>query len=162
MNLDTTINKKIGFNSFGESLAMTMWEPDRHRHWLWHTCKLRPSQAVVIAHRLLNPLPDHWEDFADPLPPPEPQGEMQETWHVIKAAGGLLGIVGDKVGIATSRYSLGAYKPGQAVYYHPTWSVNLTPLEIKRAAGILFYWAGAMMIGYRIETKVSKSKVLAL
>ncbi len=133
-------------------------------HWI--SVSLLPAQAIKVAHRLQNPLIDAWVDFADPNPK-GPQGELRPIWDVmtVKHGNGVhtawVGLQGSKLGIMNG-INWAKIKSGPADYFRPDDSKKLTDKHIKKLCGLLYHWAGAMMIGYVTKRTVTKERVLHL
>jgi len=146
-------------------IEITIFRHDHGRcHWL--TVWLNPKQAVKLANFLLNPSKSVWVDFADPAPAPAPQGEHRETWQVIKATcNGVhpawIAVKGKE--LAISHWGYGRSQPvGVTDYFHAEHSEVLSTQECKLLVGLLFHWAGAMMIGYKTKRIVKKKPDLML
>jgi len=168
------IHTKIGENKVSvvcwgyedSRIELTIYVDDQG-HTIWHGISLDPQQALKVAHRLQNPLPDVWVDFVDPAPAPAPQGEMRSQWDVFKVKHsngvheGAIGILKGKIGINTSSFNI-PKKSCRTDYFYCAKEENLSPAEIKKLAGLLYHWAGARMIGLVTERKKLVRKVLPL
>lgn len=171
MNIDTQIGKglsghKVLIAAYSDKrITLTIFKRDGYG-CNWCGVSLNPDQAIKVAYRLQNPLPDMWVDFADPEPPE--LGEMRPTWDVfkVKHSNGVfkahLAIAKNKLAVQTCQILTGETPAGPTDYFMDEHTESLTPKEITRLAGILYYWAGAHLIGYVTERTIIKEQVLAI
>lgn len=173
MYINTGVGKgwagyKVYVTCYHKRIELTVFKPEgRHNpRCLWCGVSLTTSQAIKVAYRLQNPLPDKWVSYVDPAPLPAPQGEVRPQWDVflVKHSNGVhegaIGITKGKIGIDAGNFLL-PEKSCQTDYFASQREEKLSPQEIKKLAGLLYHWAGANLIG--LATKKRKSiKVLAL
>ena len=171
------INTGVGKRKHGHKVSIIAWDAEsRDRIELtiyrgdrqevkWCSISLNPQQAIKVAHRLQNPLPDAWVDYADPDPPPAAQGEIRAYWDVfiVKDKNGnkaSIGIAEGKLGVSSDQYY--PSRSGPTDYFSHDHAEDLTPQEIKKLAGLLYHWAGAELIGLVREKKKLVRKILPL
>lgn len=174
MYINTGVGKgwagyKVYVSAYSEKrIELTIFKPEgRHNpKCMWCSVSLTTSQAIKVANSLQNPPCDKWVDFADPDPPPAPQGEMRPMWDVflVKHSNGVhegsIGIAKGKIAIDNGNFQF-PKRSCQTDYFSSQREEELSSQEIKKLAGLLYHWAGANLIG--LATRKRKSiKVLPL
>lgn len=161
------VSVSTSFN--GKFFELVIFQPVDYAggcHWVG--VSLSPAQAINIAGLLINPPEDKWVDYADPAPEPEPQGEIRKTWSVskVKHKNGVysayIGITKNEVAINTSMVCPSPKRTCVTDYFWYEHSEELTSPETTKLAGILYHWAGAMMIGYKKRKRVEHYESLLL
>jgi hypothetical protein len=136
---------KIAINNPGRDLELTLWHQE-HGHTIWTRIKLGQRAAIKLANLLIDP--------------------PKEKWHILrcktKCFDHRAGVTcnGTKVtfGISTSVFSHEVV--GISDWFFATDQLTMSRQEARKVAAFLFFWAGAYMLGTKIQTTVHKKKVL--
>jgi hypothetical protein len=165
VHINRIIEDKLQINTTGDSrIELTTWKPIGYERCDWIGISLTPGQAIELANTIRKP------------PKPEPiemaQGgtEIRPMWQVYRVkhgngvTRGMIGVCFDDgvvLGLDDSPNAISQKddKTGLKDYFWCN-EVRLSSREVKLVTGLLYFWAGAMMVGTRKISKTTTRHVL--